>query len=753
MASTFVVAVFIVGLMATPAFAQTTCAAGAVAGQVVLNVGTDDVLVLASDGVEIEVSENGAALGSCAGVPITIATTDWLQILGSNAGNETVSLYDTEEAINAGWSGFTTTFDGGNGNDTLIFENGAVPGLGLVDTGAFFIGLRQAGTSIAVDVTGLSTSAEMRIDNAESIRVNGSAGDDGLCASRTDQFGGCDVDLTTQANDLVTTTGDNITLPATAPVTQGLTLNGGPGNDILASGNGDDSFLGAAGCDAVAYTASAGAVTVDLAAATGTGMGNDTLTDVQDAAGSLGDDTLLGNSLDNNLFGDEGDDTIDGREGNDGGTPCPSGILTGLNGGDDDDSLTGGTGNDIVAGNAGDDVVHEDAAANGTDALRGGPGGGCDEIDYSLRTTDVSVNETTETGWGAAGEADTGQGFEVLVTGTGNDTLVGDSSSEQFVPGAGNDTVDGNGNGGPNPCGLGNIFVAGGDYLDLSGVAGPATFDLITGTATGDGTDAFSDMEGYIGTAGDDTLIIGDTTAANNTLVNFASDGGVDTIDGSAATVNLNLTLLFFGFDCGAAVGCLEVENAIGGSGNDVLQGNNLNNQLTGNDGADAIQGLTGNDKIEGGLGNDILDGGAGGDTLSYRHATGGMEINAVLGFTNGPDGSDTIANFEIFLGSNFNDQITGGQSSVDIPNKFKGFKGNDTLTGTNSTDTLLGGGGNDTIRAGGGDDLAKGAGGNDLLLGANGNDVLIGGGGRDTANGQQGQDQCKAENEQNCEF
>ncbi len=62
--------------------------------------------------------------------------------------------------------------------------------------------MRQSGAVVAVDVAGASTSAEVRIDNAEVLRVNGSLGDDGLCASRTDQFGGCDVDLTTQATDI-----------------------------------------------------------------------------------------------------------------------------------------------------------------------------------------------------------------------------------------------------------------------------------------------------------------------------------------------------------------------------------------------------------------------------------------------------------------------------------------------------------------------------------------------------------------------
>ena len=746
MASVFVVAVFIVGIMATPALAQSTCAvATTTLANDTLNVavGTDDTVVLADFGAGFVFSENGGAFVACTGAP-TQATVSWINVTGSNAGNETLNLFRADDYTNSGPTGnVSITVDLGNGNDTLIWEYGALVAPPVADDDAANTAcLGAAAGVVLVGDQNCGGVADIRVNNAEVFTVNTGGGDDLIDAGN---LSGID------PNDPVANTAADNIPGSTAPANVNFTLNGGNGGDLLVSGDGDDNFQGGPGQDAVSYEAAASAVTVDLAAATGTGMGADTLADVQDVFGSVNDDTLLGNALDNNIQGNDGDDTIDGREGNDGGT-AGVWVDTGLNGDDGDDSLTGGTGNDLVEGDAGDDVVNEDAAANGTDSLRGGPGGGCDEINYGLRTTDVTVNEKTETGWGAAGEADTGQGFEVLRTGTGNDTLVGDDSSEQFIPGAGNDIVDGNGDGGPNPCGLGNVFTLGGDYLDLSGVAGPAVFNLITGEATGDGTDSMEDLEGYIGTAGDDTVVVGDTTANGNTLVNFAADGGIDLVDGSTGTVNQTIDLFEFGFDCTLANGCFEVENANGGSGNDFLGGNQLNNLLVGNDGVDIINGLGGNDKIEGGLGNDLLDGGVGGDTLSYRHATGGMEINARLGFTNGPDGSDSILNFEIYLGSNFNDQITGGQSSIDIPNKFKGFKGNDTLTGTNSTDTLLGGGGNDTIRAGGGDDLAKGAGGNDLLLGANGNDVLTGGGGRDRANGQQGFDVCKAEREQNCE-
>ena len=52
------------------------------------------------------------------------------------------------------------------------------------------------------------------------------------------------------------------------------------------------------------------------------------------------------------------------------------------------------------------------------------------------------------------------------------------------------------------------------------------------------------------------------------------------------------------------------VENATGGSGNDVLLGNAAANVLTGNDGNDSLIGRDGDDTLLGGVGNDLLDGG-----------------------------------------------------------------------------------------------------------------------------------------------
>jgi serralysin len=58
------------------------------------------------------------------------------------------------------------------------------------------------------------------------------------------------------------------------------------------------------------------------------------------------------------------------------------------------------------------------------------------------------------------------------------------------------------------------------------------------------------------------------------------------------------------------------IENAVGGTGNDAIYGNELANDLKGGSGNDRLSGRTGDDRLHGGSGNDHLYGGAGADTL-----------------------------------------------------------------------------------------------------------------------------------------
>jgi Ca2+-binding RTX toxin-like protein len=61
------------------------------------------------------------------------------------------------------------------------------------------------------------------------------------------------------------------------------------------------------------------------------------------------------------------------------------------------------------------------------------------------------------------------------------------------------------------------------------------------------------------------------------------------------------------------------IENAVGGSGSDMLTGNQVANRLKGGAGRDTLTGLAGDDVLEGGLGADTLIGGAGSDTFDFN--------------------------------------------------------------------------------------------------------------------------------------
>jgi Ca2+-binding RTX toxin-like protein len=147
-------------------------------------------------------------------------------------------------------------------------------------------------------------------------------------------------------------------------------------------------------------------------------------------------------------------------------------------------------------------------------------------------------------------------------------------------------------------------------------------------------------------TIGRDYLMIGD-------------GGGNDTIDGAAQTQDLSLSLeqgywSYVGakgetitargqitIDIGSVI-----ENAIGGSGNDLILGNAV---------ANSISGGAGNDLLRGAGGDDRLDGGAGRDTAAYAGARAGYTIaqtgtNLLVADKAGLEGSDTLAGVERLL-------------------------------------------------------------------------------------------------------
>ncbi len=127
-------------------------------------------------------------------------------------------------------------------------------------------------------------------------------------------------------------------------------LEGGEGDDLLVGGGGNDRLLGGAGIDTASYALAFGSVTVSLATSAaqevGIGLGFDTLSEIENLAGSPYADTLRANALAN---------LIDGGSGND--------LL-----------IMGDGGADVALGGAGDDIIDFANAFDAADRVDGGEG-------------------------------------------------------------------------------------------------------------------------------------------------------------------------------------------------------------------------------------------------------------------------------------------------------------------------------------------------------------------------------------------
>ncbi len=193
---------------------------------------------------------------------------------------------------------------------------------------------------------------------------------------------------------------------------------------------------------------------------------------------------------------------------------------------------------------------------------------------------------------------------------------------------------------------------------------------------------------------GGDDILIGGTIAAGSTNQLWGGTGN-DTASyaGTTGAVYVDLAA-----QAGYVAGVLtdqmnSVENATGGSGNDVLVGDPTANILNGAAGADALYGQDGDDTLIGGTTppgtTNQLWGGSGSDTASYV-GTGGTvqaDLGALAGYVDGVlvDQMNSIEN------------LTGGSGS----NFLIGDAGANVLTGGASTDYLYGQDGNDTLIGG----------------------------------------------------
>jgi Ca2+-binding RTX toxin-like protein len=372
---------------------------------------------------------------------------------------------------------------------------------------------------------------------------------------------------------------------------------------------------------------------------------------IENAIGGSGNDTLIGNQVDNIL-----------------------------NGGAGADYMTGGLGNDsYVVDNVGDVIVEN--AGEGTDTV------------YSnLATYTLGTNLENLVLYDTGNINGTGNSVNNAITGnTGNNILDGGLGADTLIGGAGNDTyvVDN----------VGDVVVEKtGEGIDT--VQSSITYTLganvenltLTGTdsLTGIGNELNNVITGNSGNdilsggLGADTLIGG---LGNDSYVVDSSDVIVENVGEGTDTVYSNLVTYTLG---------TNLENLVlYDTGNINGTGNSDNNVITGNTGNNILTGGAGDDTLDGGLGSDTLIGGVGNDVYVVDNISDVVVENA-------GEGIDTVqSSITYTLGANVeNLTLTGTGNLTGIGNEL-----NNVITGNNGNNILSGGLGADTLIGGLGDD------------------------------------------------
>ncbi|XWN29399.1 MAG: calcium-binding protein [Devosia sp.] len=226
-------------------------------------------------------------------------------------------------------------------------------------------------------------------------------------------------------------------------------------------------------------------------------------------------------------------------------------------------------------------------------------------------------------------------------------------------------------------------------------------------------------------------------TVVTQSSAKFAG-GAIFAADGAGLTIRGSSALIFADAPDGSVIasgrgasgtgnvelfGALVFDAAVvGGSRNDLLEGDVSGNRFFGEAGNDTLDGRGGDDTLSGGGGNDSMEGGGGDDSLE------------------GGNGNDTLsggADRDTLIGGDDDDSLIGGRGA-DV---LDGGNGRDALSGLAGTDSLVGGTGGDTLDGNAGSDWLEGGSGRDFLDGGKGNDTLIGGDDKDIMTGRGGED------------
>ena len=682
------------GAAAPLAQASVTCSFNS--GTATVSMAPGDSAVIQRFGSAIQV--NNANCGAA-----TIATTTAIVVNGSaGASSEVVT-------INLGGGPFAL----GGGNPDIQFTvnlggtQNSLRVIGAATNDDIALGRTGGGSEqINLNAAGGNTSADVTLTGVATVQVNTGSGNDIVDGQGGAAVGGdgafmLPMTVSGGAGNDTLTAGDG-----GSTIDPGLgtdTVTGGAGNDTIVSSQGNDAMDGGGGINTFDASFEKAGVHVDLTAgtATGTTIGSDTLTNIQNVKGTNFNDVIAGDGADNQITGALGNDILTGAGGNDT-----------INGGGGNDTIDGGPGNDTLNGFSGNDTF---IASDGTDAINGGSESEGNTVNYSAQTGGVTVDLTGGTAIKPGGN-DTITAVANVIGTPFADDITGDGHANYISAGAGNDTVSAGAGRDTIIGGPGTNSLDGGtgvDVVDYSFATAGVHVNLSTNAATGTGiSDTLAHIENIRGSRFADVLI-GDShnniitggpgndvevgNSGNDTFnMGTAADGadrisggfGLDTVSYAGRHGNLHVSLDGVSNDGAKA----EHDNVLG----------DVENVVTGR----------GNDTIMGNKGDNRLNGGPGVNTVSFANAPRGITVNLTTGKSSNW-GHDVLLNFRFVLGSRFSDTIIGNA----LPNSLVGGSGNDVLDGLGGNDFLSGGLGNDRLNGGTGTDTCSGGPGANVLL------------------------------------
>ena len=254
------------------------------------------------------------------------------------------------------------------------------------------------------------------------------------------------------------------------------------------------------------------------------------------------------------------------------------------------------------------------------------------------------------------------------------------------------------------------------------------------------------------------------TALSSDVFVNLSDSQVIvdgQTVAANTATDRTGVINKVVGIDAMAGI-----NEAWGGTGNDILVGGNENNTLRGGAGNDTLIGNGGSDMLYGGDGDDtaILGKDVTGSGTRTVLLGDGTQISVdITGKAGTDDHFEGGAGYDVIKldRENTNGYVydtASAPSYISGVEEIDGTDGEDIiivsptymsdapdggikLVGGAGDDVLQGGAGNDVLQGGDDDDLLAGLGGDDTLQGGNGNDTIYGGLGADTIEGGAGTD------------